>query len=317
MREPMRQTEQLMAEGRIAEAVQHTNALAQAGNADAICTLANWRLEGRILPRDLRISRELFRRATEAGSKIAAQIHTAFLANGTGGPPDWPQAIKQLRTLARKDSASKRQLWLVEKMNLTVDGGPAEVPPGERISDSQEISLFRSLFTDPECSYLSEAAGPLMQPSVIIDHQGRQVPNPVRTSDAANFPWARENPAVHALNRRLASISGTDVRQGEPLEVLRYRVGQQYHPHLDSVAGLDNQRQFTVLVYLTDDFEGGETHFPRLDLLVKAKRGDALLFRNCDDAGQPINDTLHAGLPVTKGVKVIASRWIRERPLEV
>ena len=59
------------------------------------------------------------------------------------------------------------------------------------------------------------------------------VQNPVRTSDAMVFPWIAESPAVHALNRRIAAATGTIPAQGEPLQVLRYRRGQQYRPHLD------------------------------------------------------------------------------------
>lgn len=311
----MEQVQQLIDQGRVQDAVNLVSRSAASGDADALITLANWRLEGRLIPRDLPASRELFRRAAEAGSKRAASVHTAFLANGTGGLPDWGAAIKQLRGLARKDQAAKRQLWLIDKMKLTADGDPASVPDGDSLSDTQQVMLFRGFMTGPECNYLVEAAKPLLQPSVIVDSTGRQVPNPVRTSDTAGFPWAIENPAIHALNRRIAAISRTGVRHGEPLQVLRYQAGQEYRPHIDAVPGLDNQRRQTVLVYLNDDYAGGQTHFPKLDLMVRAEKGDALLFRNCGDDGEPIDEMIHAGLPVTEGVKLIASRWIRERPL--
>lgn len=71
-----------------------------------------------------------------------------------------------------------------------------------------------------------------------------------------------------------------------------------------------------MLVYLNEDYEGGETFFPRFDLKVRGRRGDALLFRNTLDDGRPDERTAHAGLPVTRGVKLIASRWIRQRTFE-
>jgi prolyl 4-hydroxylase len=69
----------------------------------------------------------------------------------------------------------------------------------------------------------------------------------------------------------------------------------------------------TALVYLNDDYEGGETCFIKTGLTVKGRKGDALLFRNAtpDRALDPMTE--HAGLPVTRGVKLLASRWIRER----
>jgi prolyl 4-hydroxylase len=139
----------------------------------------------------------------------------------------------------------------------------------------------------------------------------------VRTSDAAAFPLAVENPAIHALNRRLATLSGTAVSQGEPLQVLRYRPGQEYRPHGDAFPpGVENQRILTVLVYLNSGYSGGETHFVVNGLSIKGDPGDALLFRNTLPDGNFDPRTKHAGLPVTSGTKFIASRWIRAQPID-
>ena len=37
--------------------------------------------------------------------------------------------------------------------------------------------------------------------------------------------------------------------------------GQEYRPHFDAIGNADNQRVLTFLVYLNDDYEGGETDF--------------------------------------------------------
>jgi prolyl 4-hydroxylase len=70
-----------------------------------------------------------------------------------------------------------------------------------------------------------------------------------------------------------------------------------------------------VLVYLNEDYEGGETRFLKSGLTVRGQRGDALLFSNVRGDGTPDPDTMHAGLPVTGGKKLLLSRWIRQRPL--
>ena len=155
---------------------------------------------------------------------------------------------------------------------------------------------------------------PLMSPSVVVDERtGRLIPHPIRTSDTAYFPWLMADPAIAALNRRIALASGTELDQGEPLQVLRYQPGQQYRNHFDAIAGADNQRIMTVIVYLTDDYEGGETRFVRSGLAHRGGRGDALLFHNTLGDGRADPAAEHAGLPVTAGTKLIASRWIRER----
>ncbi len=291
--------------------------LTGAEDADALFLLASWTMRGAPLRRDLGLSRELFRRAAAAGRRDAAVIVTALLAQGTGGPRDWPRAVSLLAGLGESDPRSRAQLELIRAMELTADGVRVAVPEGKMLSASPHVTHFPGLFTPAECAYLIGAAEPMLAPSVVVDNRtGRQVPDPVRTSETAGFTWPLENPAVHALNRRLAAASGTAVEQGEPLQVLRYRRGQEYKPHLDAIPGFANQRLMTVLVYLNDNFEGGETRFPSADLTIRGRAGDAILFRNLGRDGRPDRTSLHAGLPVTSGTKLIASRWIRQHPFE-
>ena len=202
-------------------------------------------------------------------------------------------------------------------MALDGEGDPAVVPEGEVVCETPHITLFRGLFTAGECRYLAEAAAPMLAPAVVVDAKtGRQVPDPVRTSQSAGFTWPLENPAVHALNRRIAAASATAPEQGEPLQVLRYRPGQAYKPHFDAIPGFSNQRAMTMLVWLNTDFDGGETAFPAAKMKLRGGVGDAILFRNMGPDGRPDPASAHAGLPVGKGEKWLASRWIRERPYE-
>jgi prolyl 4-hydroxylase len=124
--------------------------------------------------------------------------------------------------------------------------------------------------------------------------------------------WLIEDPATHALNRRLAALTGTNVDQGEPLHILRYRPGQEYRPHVDWLLD-DNPRVLTALVYLNEEYTGGETEFVKTGLKVRGSKGDVLVFRSQGPAGglDPLSE--HAGRPVTTGTKYLASRWIRAR----
>ncbi|MDQ8754705.1 2OG-Fe(II) oxygenase [Sphingosinicella sp. LHD-64] len=308
--------ERLAASGRRPEAVLMMNQLAAAGDPDALFALGLWRLAGRIVPPDVMQARDLFRRAGEAGRRDGARVHVNFLASGTGGPADWPAALKRLGALARHDPASRTALALIETMDLDAAGGSGATPTGGVVHETPEVRHFERFFTPGECDYLTAVAAPRMKPSVVVDeHTGRQVPNPIRTSDGADFPWLLADPAVTALGRRIAAASGTGFDQGEPLQVLRYRSGQQYRPHLDAIAGLDNQRILTMIVYLTDGYRGGETRFTRSGFTFRGRKGDALLFRNTLPDGRPDPASEHAGLPVTAGTKLIASRWIRARTL--
>lgn len=89
------------------------------------------------------------------------------------------------------------------------------------------------------------------------------------------------------------------------------------HAHFDAIPGFANQRVLTMLVWLNDGYEGGETFFATPGLSLRAAKGDAILFRNAGADGRRDPDSTHAGRPVTAGEKLIASRWIRERRFEL
>jgi prolyl 4-hydroxylase len=74
----------------------------------------------------------------------------------------------------------------------------------------------------------------------------------------------------------------------------------------------------TVLFYLNDDMEGGETAFPRWlhaeatgdALKVKPQRGKAILFYNMLPDGNYDERSQHAALPVSKGEKYLTNLWV-------
>ncbi|HYI46912.1 MAG TPA: 2OG-Fe(II) oxygenase [Allosphingosinicella sp.] len=310
---PAERADALLAAGKVAEAYRLLAGPQAGTDPDALYALANWRLSGQLVRRDLAAARDLFRRAAQAGHREAARIHAAFVGNGTGAPADWHGALGLLRSHDFPGAAA--QLDLIERMRLSPSGDPLERPAEKKLSDRPWVGMFSGLFSPAECDFLFAEARPWLEPSVVIDpHTGRQHRNPVRTSDGMSFALFREGPAVHALNRRIAAATGTGVAQGESLQVLRYRPGQEYKPHFDAVPGEANQRILTMLVYLNQDYEGGETLFLKTGLSFKGQKGDALLFRNTLADGRADDYSQHAGRPVTAGEKRLASRWIRARP---
>jgi prolyl 4-hydroxylase len=201
-------------------------------------------------------------------------------------------------------------LEIVRAMALDDQGDPVAVPAAETLSDAPEVKRVPRLFAADECLYLRQLAEPLYRASTVNDGRGGVVRDPIRTSDGATLHWLIEDPAVHALNRRLAAASGSLAECGEAIQILRYRIGEEYRPHLDAVRIVDNPRVLTALVWLNRDFEGGETRFTETGLTVRGEPGDALMFRNVRD-GRPDPVSRHAGLPIRAGTKYLASRWIR------
>ena len=106
-----------------------------------------------------------------------------------------------------------------------------------------------------------------------------------------------------------------------PLQLQRYAVGQQYKAHIDFFNGPGQPKSFdvdriaSVILYLNDDFEGGETFFTALNIDVKPKAGMALFFRYDYNELLDNMNTFHAGMPVSDGVKYIVTTFIRSEPL--
>lgn len=112
----------------------------------------------------------------------------------------------------------------------------------------------------------------------------------------------------------------TIAKNFEDIQIVRYDKDGKYDPHYDGTECkgdkespcLKNQRIATLLVYLNDDFAGGETRFPNLKVSIKPKKGNAIFFLVSDPkTGMVYKNTLHGGDPVLDGEKWIATQWIR------
>src|SRR6186713_716676 len=87
-----------------------------AGDGMAAATLADWRMTGQIVRRDIAAAQALYGRALELGVEAAAGHYFALLASGAGGVPrDWRGTLAMLAD-RRRDSAARRQTGLLEAM---------------------------------------------------------------------------------------------------------------------------------------------------------------------------------------------------------
>ena len=57
----------------------------------------------------------------------------------------------------------------------------------------------------------------------------------------------------------------------------KYYSGQSMGAHVDSY-GDYNEERFTLLIYLNDDYEGGEIEFPKQNIKFKPEAGSVLIF---------------------------------------
>lgn len=303
------QAKALARAGRPHDALAMIERAAEEGHPEGNLIVGNWWLTGDRRPRDAVAAYRHFETAAAKGNTEAARIRAYLTASGTGCEADPARAVEMLREIAGADPVAAAQLDLLPRMMSEADEKNAAREP---LSSDPHIELVRNLLLPEECAHVMRVAEPALKPSLIDDPvTGRGKPDPIRTSHGASFPPHVEDLVLQAIARRLARATGTDVRQGEALHVMRYTPGQEYKPHLDALAGLNNQRIRTAIAYLNDGYEGGETVFPEQSISIRANAGDVLIFTNVDADGRADPRLRHGGAPVTRGAKWIATRWIR------
>ena len=191
----------------------------------------------------------------------------------------------------------------------------------ESINNSPEIFEVSNLLSEIECEYIKFISSPFMRPSMTIDPKtGEHVKDEIRTSYSATVDWLTEDPAINLIMQKCCDNFGVNVSQSEVLHVLHYSIGEEYKPHYDFFGGTDDHNNFTVdqqriktiCLYLNDVEEGGNTTFPNLNKFVVPKKGSAVFFENINpENNEPYIESLHAGEPIIKGEKWLATLWIR------
>jgi len=200
---------------------------------------------------------------------------------------------------------------------MLVDGREVRVSAG---MEAPVVRVLDGLLDAGECAALVEAAQPRLQRAMTVADDGKHQIDERRTS-AGMFFKLGETPLVRTIEQRLAGLLELPVEHGEGLQVLHYLPGQEYEPHYDwfdptqpgfaAVTAKGGQRVASVVMYLNTPDEGGGTAFPNVGLTVTAIAGSAVYFAY--EGGD--TSSLHAGLPVIRGEKWIATKWLRERPL--
>ncbi|SFE81232.1 prolyl 4-hydroxylase [Paenibacillus catalpae] len=177
--------------------------------------------------------------------------------------------------------------------------------------DEPLILILEDVLSHAECDLLIDLATARMQRAKIGNSHDV---SDVRTSSSMFFEES-ENESIVQVESRIAELMNIPVAHAEPLQVLRYQPGEQYHPHFDYFTkGNDvNNRISTLVMYLNDVEEGGETYFPSLRFSVTPKKGSAVYFEYFYNDPRLNELTLHAGHPVAAGEKWVATQWMRRQ----
>ncbi len=328
------------AAGRHADAVTLLRQAADAGHPAAMSFLGARLLIGRAAPQEPRTAIALLKRAAELDE---ADAHVILATMGTAiavTAEQWAKSLDHLERAAELGSPrAQQQIRLLSGHAGALDATPGawgrlrrsvdwkawtEPPPKRVLSEAPRLRAVEGFLSPAVCDWLVGRAEPLLKPATVYDPAtGASRQEQARSNSAVEFDIVNADVVMMLVRGRMGAATHLPTAAMEPLQVLHYQVGQRFERHFDfldtSVEGYARdvagrgQRIATFLLYLNDDYEGGETEFPVLGLRHKGRKGDALFFANVDAANQPDRRTLHAGVAPTSGVKWLLSQWIRDR----
>ncbi|KAG4998807.1 hypothetical protein JHK84_029851 [Glycine max] len=161
----------------------------------------------------------------------------------------------------------------------------------EVLNWSPRIILLHNFLSMEECDYLRALALPRLHISTVVDTKtGKGIKSDVRTSSGM---------FLNSKERKYPMVQFNLKRGG--------------------------QRIATMLMYLSDNIEGGETYFPLAGsgecscggklvkgLSVKPIKGNAVLFWSMGLDGQSDPNSVHGGCEVISGEKWSATKWLRQ-----
>jgi predicted 2-oxoglutarate/Fe(II)-dependent dioxygenase YbiX len=295
---------------------------ARAGDARAQFELGSRLLVGRDGPYAPDEAFKLIEAAAKREDTRALQLFAVLAALGVGRQQDWSSAFDLVRRAAELGDASARgQLAIIgERFSDQL-----AIPAATQHFDAPRILTLEHFLSTETCAWIMALARPRLKVARVKNaERGGANADAMRTNTGMGFSVLDTDLVLQLAHARIAAAIGVPVTHQEPTNILHYEPGQEYKPHFDFIdPGVAHfaqelqrvgQRTVTFLIYLNDDYEGGATAFPRLDWSFKGKAGDAIAFWNVTD-GRPDPRTLHAGTPVTNGVKWLFSKWVRDRPL--
>ena len=218
------------------------------------------------------------------------------------------------KTPPHRDRTGLKKLGAVVRERLAANPAVYTLP----VEDA-EIFAVGDFLTPEECEKMIGLIDACAKPSQVFD---LDYSSGYRTSYSGDVdPF---DPFIKKINRRINDLMGIEPAWGETIQGQRYLPGQQFQPHHDWFypdtsywefeMGRGGQRSFTAMAFLNEVEEGGTTDFTDLGISIEPKPGVLLIWNNATPDGEPNKATMHAGRPVTQGVKYVITKWYRTMP---
>ena len=166
--------------------------------------------------------------------------------------------------------------------------------------------------TEYEIEYIKKESIDKLKPST-TGLNGTVHDESIRTSETAFLNV--EDPIINNIMKKCISRIDEPIGHCEKLQVVPYKTGGFYLPHHDCTHTHEESKNIydsSTSWLLNDEYEEGETSFPKLDIKFKFKKGDCLFFHNFDNYGLDTSMSLHSGEPVKSGEKWICTIWVHK-----
>ena len=190
------------------------------------------------------------------------------------------------------------------------------IPNSKRLdTDKVDLRIVENFLGEKECAALISLIKSKKRPSEVGDFE---IDKKFRTSETCDLGQIDE-PFIRDIDRRIANLIGIDPAYSESIQGQYYEVGQEFKAHTDFFEMTEfethcrkfGQRTYTVMIYLNDVEQGGETRFKHLGAEFKPTAGLAVIWNSLNPDGSPNPHTLHQAKPVEKGYKAIITKWFR------
>lgn len=72
--------------------------------------------------------------------------------------------------------------------------------------------------------------------------------------------------------------TGVKLKGHQPMCINKYFTGKMMGPHVDGDEGSDSNPFISAVLYINDDYEGGELEFPNQEIKIKPSAGSIVMF---------------------------------------
>lgn len=221
-------------------------------------------------------------------------------------------SVSQRQTLAAEYAARHPQPAFIERLPQQ---GVTRVE-----SDRAELYVVDDFLPLATCEQIVALTKRHLRPSTITT-AGTEADSAFRTSSTCDLV-SLDSGIAQTVAQHIIDYFGFTKGNNEPVQAQHYAVGQQFKAHTDYFApGTSEYRQFasglgqrtwTCMIYLNNVEGGGQTEFVKLATSFTPRTGTAVIWNNLLPDGKPNPATLHHAHPVTKGEKIVITKWFRE-----